>query len=142
MPLEGAGLPVDLTALPRVTFISPTVAAVGLTDQEASDHGIDCECRILPLAAVPRALVNRDTRGFVKIVAERGSRRILGVTAVADGVGDVIQAAVYAIRLGLTADQVASTWAPCLTFAEALKLAAQAFSRDVTSLSCCAAMSR
>ena len=137
--LEGEDLKVDFTALPRVIFTSPTVAAAGLTDEQANAQGIVCECRVLPLSAVPRALVNRDTRGFVKIVAERETGRIIGATAVADGAGDVIQAAVYAIRFGLTTDQVASTWAPYLTFAEAFKLAAQTFKRDVSKLSCCAA---
>ncbi len=137
--LEGAGLKVDFTSLPRVIFTSPTVAAAGLTDEQANAQGIECECRVLPLSAVPRALVNRDTRGFVKIVAERASGRIIGASAVADGAGDMIQAAVYAIKFGLTTDQVASTWAPYLTFAEGFKLAAQTFKRDVSKLSCCAA---
>ncbi|HZU16591.1 MAG TPA: mercuric reductase, partial [Candidatus Dormibacteraeota bacterium] len=82
---------------------------------------------------------NRDTRGFVKIVAEAASGRILGTTVVADGAGDVIQAAIYAVRFGLTTEQVATTWAPYLTFAEGFKLAAQTFTRDVSKLSCCAA---
>jgi mercuric reductase len=137
--LEGADLKVDFTAMPRIIFTTPTVAAAGLTDGQANAQGIRCQCRVLPLSAVPRALVNRDTRGFVKIVAERSSGRILGATVVADGAGDVIQAAVYAIRFGLTTDQVASTWAPYLTFAEGFKLAAQTFKRDVSKLSCCAA---
>jgi len=137
--LLGADLRVDFRALPRVIFTAPTVAAVGLTDEQAAAQGIACECRVLPMSAVPRALVNRDTRGFVKIVAEAPTGRILGTSAVADGAGDVIQAAVYAIQLGLTTDQVASTWAPYLTFAEGFKLAAQTFKRDVSKLSCCAA---
>lgn len=137
--LEDAGLKVDFTALPRVIFTSPMVAAAGLTDEQANAQGIECECRVLPLSAVPRALVNRDTRGLVKIVAERASGRIIGVSAVADGAGDVIQAAIYAIKFGLTTDQVAGTWAPYLTFAEGFKLAAQTFKRDVSKLSCCAA---
>ncbi len=137
--LEGEDLKVDFSSLPRVIFTGPTVAAVGLTDEQAIADGIECECRVLPLSAVPRALVNRDTRGFVKIVAERANGRIVGATAVSDGAGDVIQAAVYAIEFGLTTDQVASTWAPYLTFAEAFKLAAQTFKRDVSKLSCCAA---
>ncbi|TME06437.1 MAG: hypothetical protein E6I71_02150 [Chloroflexi bacterium] len=70
---------------------------------------------------------------------EQATGRILGATVVADGAGDVIQAAVYAIRFGLTTDQVASTWSPYLTFAEGFKLAAQTFKRDVSKLSCCAA---
>jgi len=137
--LEGEDLKIDFTSLPRVIFTGPTVAAAGLTDEQANAQGIECECRVLPLSAVPRALVNRDTRGFVKIVAERATGRIIGATAVADGAGDVIQAAVYAIQFGLTTDQVASTWSPYLTFAEAFKLAAQTFTRDVSKLSCCAA---
>ena len=137
--ISGSDLKVDFRALPRVIFTSPTVAAVGNTDEQANQLGIACECRVLPMSAVPRALVNRDTRGFVKIVAEAPSGRILGVTVVADGAGDVIQAAVYAVQFGLTTEQVASTWAPYLTFAEGLKLAAQAFTRDVSKLSCCAA---
>jgi len=137
--ITGADLKVDFRALPRVIFTSPTVAAVGLTDDQVSQRGIACECRVLPMSAVPRALVNRDTRGFVKIVAEAQSGRILGATVVADGAGDVIQAAIYAVHLGLTTEQVASTWAPYLTFAEGFKLAAQTFKRDVSKLSCCAA---
>ena len=137
--LDDAELKLDLRALPRVIFMSPTFAAAGLTDLQANEQGIECECRVLPMSAVPRALVNRDTRGFVKIVAERGSGRIVGASVVADGAGDVIQAAVYAIQFGLTTAQVADTWAPYLTFAEAFKLAAQTFTRDVAKLSCCAA---
>ena len=137
--ITGADLKIDFRALPRVIFTAPTVAAVGLTDEEAAAQGIACECRVLPMSAVPRALVNRDTRGFVKIVAEARTGRIVGATVVSDGAGDVIQAAIYAVQFGLTTDQVAGTWAPYLTFAEGFKLAAQTFRRDVSKLSCCAA---
>jgi mercuric reductase len=137
--LEDAREKVDLTSIPRVVFTGPTVAAAGLTDEQANAQGIECACRVLPLVHVPRALVNRDTRGFVKIVAERATGRIVGATAVADGAGDVIQAAIYAIKFGLTVEQLAGTWAPYLTFAEGFKLAAQTFTRDVAKLSCCAA---
>jgi len=57
----------------------------------------------------------------------------------ADGAPDVIQAAVLAIDRGMTAEEIASTWAPYLAMAEGLKLAAQTFRRDVAKLSCCAA---
>lgn len=137
--LGGAGRKVDFHSLPRVIFTSPTFAAAGLTDEEANARGLNCECRVLPMSAVPRALVNRDTRGFMKIVAEAGSGKILGASMVADGAGDVIHSAVLAIEFGLTTDDIANTWAPYLTFAEAFKLAAQTFKRDVSKLSCCAA---
>jgi mercuric reductase len=127
------------TALPRVTFTSPAFAAVGLTDAQVIEAGLACDCRTLPLRYVPRALANRDTRGLVKIVAEAGSGRLLGVHAVADNAGDLITAAGYAITAGMTVDQLAHAWTPYLTMAEALKLAAQTYTADVTKLSCCAA---
>ncbi|WP_033309259.1 mercury(II) reductase [Streptomyces iakyrus] len=134
----GAGRTLDYTALPRVTFTSPAIAAVGMTDAQVADAGIHCDCRTLPLEHVPRALANRDTRGLVKLVAERGTGRVLGVHVIADGAGDLITAATYAITAGLTVEQLAQTWAPYLTMAEALKLAAQTFTADVAKLSCCA----
>jgi mercuric reductase len=94
---------------------------------------------VLPLTAVPRAIVNRDTRGVVKLVAEAATGRVRGAHAVADGAGEMMTAAVYAIRARMTVAELAGTWAPYLTMSEALRLAAQSFSRDVTKLSCCAA---
>lgn len=135
---DAAGRTLDYRHLPRVTFTSPTIAAVGLTDQQANEQGLDCECRVLGLDKVPRALVNRDTRGLVKIVAERATGRIVGASALAEGAGDVIAAAVYAVKYGMTTRDMADTWAPYLTMSEGLKLAAQAFHLDVAKLSCCA----
>ncbi len=114
--LEAEGHKVDFHSLPRVIFTSPTFAAAGLTDELANARGFTCECRVLPMSAVPRALVNRDTRGFMKIVAEAGSGKILGASMVADGAGDVIHSVVLAIQFGLTTNDVANTWAPYLTF--------------------------
>jgi mercuric reductase len=94
---------------------------------------------VVPLEAVPRAIVARDTRGVVKLVAEAGTGRIRGAHVVADGAGEVITAAVYAIRARMTVADLAETWAPYLTMSEALRLAAQAFTRDIARLSCCAA---
>lgn len=137
--LDAAERTLDYTAVPRVTFTSPAIASVGLTDAQVVEAGIQCDCRTLPLEHVPRALVNRDVRGLVKIVAEAGTHRLLGVHVIADGAGEVITAAGYAISAGMTVDQLANSWAPYLTMAEALKLAAQTYTRDVSKLSCCVA---
>jgi mercuric reductase len=136
---DHAGRTVDYRHLPRVTFTSPGIAAVGLSAAQAAAQGIDAESRVLPLAYLPRAIVNRETRGLVKLVAERDTGRLLGAHAVADGAGEVIAAAVYALQAGLTVQQLADTWSPYLTATEALKLAAQTFTRDIAKLSCCAA---
>jgi len=136
--LPGRTHRVDLAGLPRVTFTTPQIAAAGLTEAEARDAGHAVKTTVLPLTAVPRALVNHDTRGLVKIVASETDDKILGVHMLAHGAGEVIQAAVYAIKFGLTVTDLAETWAAYLTMAEGLRLAAQTFTRDVGQLSCCA----
>lgn len=93
--LHNAGRKLDYHHLPRVIFTSPSIAAAGMTEAEAQHHGYDCERRVLELDHVPRALVNRDTRGLVKLVADRDTGRLLGAHMLADGVGDVIATAVY-----------------------------------------------
>jgi mercuric reductase len=137
--LSSAGRTVNYTALPRVTFTSPAIASAGLTEAELLRQGVACDCRVLPLSAVPRAIVARDTRGVVKLVAEAGTGRVRGVHAVADGAHEMITAASYAIRAAMTVTDLAETWAPYLTTSESLRLAAQAFTRDISRLSCCAA---
>ncbi|MBT2547205.1 mercury(II) reductase [Arthrobacter sp. ISL-65] len=136
---NGAGREVDYRHLPRVTFTGPALAAVGMTDKQANQSGIHCTCRVLPLEYVPRALVNRDTRGFIKIVADADTGRILGITAVGKEAGDIAAAGVYILEAGMTVDQVANLWSPYLTMAEGIKIAAQSFNTDVSKLSCCAA---
>lgn len=129
----------DFTGLPKVTFTAPQIASAGVTEAQARDKGYEVVISVLPLDAVPRALVNREVHGLLKLVAEANTGRLLGASLLADGAGDVIQAAVLAIKYGLTVNDLASTFHPYLTMAEGLKLAAQTFSRDVNRLSCCAA---
>jgi mercuric reductase len=129
---------VDFSALPQIVFTSPAVAQAGPTEAEALRRGLDVDCSVLELDLVPRALVTGETRGLFKLVREAGSGRLIGASILADGAPDVIQSAVLAIQHGITVDQLATTWAPYLTMAEGLKLAAQSFDRDVTALSCCA----
>lgn len=130
---------IDYTALPRVTFTHPNIAAVGLTDAQAQEAGYVCECRVLELKHVPRAVVNLDSRGVIKMVAERESGKILGIHAIAVNAGEIVLAGVYAVKFGLTVQDLAGTWAPYLTMSEGIKLAAQAFTTDPAMLSCCAA---
>jgi mercuric reductase len=136
---DGARRRVDYSALPRITFTSPTIASAGLTEAQAREQGIDCECRVLDLENVPRAIVSRNTRGVAKLIAERDSGRVRGVHLLADGAGDAILAGVYAIEARRTVADLADGWDPYLTIAEAIHLAALAFTRDPSKLSCCAA---
>lgn len=128
---------VDYTGLPAVMFTRPQVASAGLSEREALAAGFSCECRVLELAEVPRALVNHDTRGAVKLVADADTGRVLGVHAAADGAGEVMLAATYAIKARMTVDDLAETWAPYLTMAESLRLVAGLFRSEMPT-SCCA----
>jgi len=129
----------DLTALPKVTFTDPAVASVGVTEEQARAQGIEALLSSLPLELVPRALAARDTRGFVKVVAEAGTRRLIGAHILAAEAGEMITEPALAIKLGLTIEDLTSTFHPYLTLSEGIKLAAQAFTKDVAKLSCCAA---
>lgn len=128
---------VDYTGMPSVVFTRPQLASVGLTEADAHAQGHQTQSRLLDLADVPRAVVEHDTRGAVKVVAEVESGRVLGVHALADGAGEMMLAATYAIEAGFTVDQLAEFWAPYLTIAESLRLAAGLF-RDRMPTSCCA----
>ena len=136
--LSDARRRMDYTALPSVIFTDPALASAGMTEAEARSAGHDVVSSVLELENVPRALVNRDTRGAIKLVADANSGKVLGVHAMAQGAGELILAGVYAIKFGLTVDDLATTWAPYLTMSEALKLVAQSFKGDVKKLSCCA----
>lgn len=137
--LRGSHDKLDYTGLPDVVFTDPQLAKAGLTEAEALAAGYECDCRLLGLENVPRGLVNHDTRGAIKLVADRRNGKILGVHALAEGAGDLILAGVYAIKFGLTVNDLATTWAPYLTMSEAVRLVAQSFTTPVEELSCCAA---
>ena len=128
----------DLSVMPAVVFTDPQIATVGLSETVAKSQGIDFDTRTLTLDNVPRALVNFDTRGFIKLVADAKSGRLLGAQAVAAEAGEIIQTAAITIRAGLTVHELADQLFPYLTMVEGLKLAAQTFSKDVSQLSCCA----
>lgn len=128
----------NLTAMPAVVFTDPQVATVGYSEAEAHHDGIKTDSRTLTLDNVPRALANFDTRGFIKLVVEEGSGRLIGVQAVTPEAGELIQTAALAIRHRMTVKELADQLFPYLTMVEGLKLAAQTFSKDVKQLSCCA----
>ncbi|MCF8565951.1 mercury(II) reductase [Alicyclobacillus tolerans] len=134
----GANQKRDLRVVPGVTFTNPCIATVGLTEAQAKAQGYEVVCSVLPLDTLPRALVNRETTGVFKLVADARTRKILGAHIVAENAGDVIYAAVLAIKFDLTIEDLRGTLAPYLTMAEGLKLTALTFDKDVSKLSCCA----
>jgi len=136
--MTGGEAALDLSAMPAVVFTDPQVATVGLTETEARAKGLEVDTRTLTLDSVPRALANFDTRGFIKLVAEAGTGRLLGVQAVTPDAGELIQSAALALRARMTVHDLADQLFPYLTMVEGLKLCAQTFTKDVKQLSCCA----
>ena len=136
--MTGGDAQLDLRAMPGVVFTDPQVATVGLSEHQAQAQGIETDSRVLDLENVPRALANFDTHGFIKLVAEADSHRLIGVQAVAANAGELIQSAVLAIHNRMTVDELANLLFPYLTMVEGLKLASQTFTKDVSELSCCA----
>ena len=136
--LNGDRLIYDNAAMPAVVFTDPQVASVGLTQAQARLAHHEIRTSVLSLEHVPRALAARDTRGLIKLIADARTQRLLGAHILAPEGADSIQSAVLAIRHGMSVQDLGATIFPYLTTVEGLKLAAQAFDKDVESLSCCA----
>ncbi len=136
--MNGDGRIYDNLAMPAVVFTDPQVASVGLTEAEAGAQGIDAKTSILSLDNVPRALAARDTRGLIKLVADRVTGKLIGAHILAPEGADSIQTAAIAIKQGMTYAELGEMIFPYLTTVEGLKLAAQTFDMDVSKLSCCA----
>ncbi len=134
----GGAEPLDLSVVPGVIFTDPQIATVGLDEVTAREKEIRVDTRTLSLDNVPRALANFDTRGFIKLVADAETGRLLGVQAVAAQAGELIQTAAVAMRAQMTIHDLANQLFPYLTMVEGIKLAAQTFTKDVRQLSCCA----
>lgn len=137
--LTGVARKRDYTALPWVVFTDPQVAGVGMDEAQASASGISAEAVTLPLTAVPRALAARDTRGFIQLIRERESDRLIGARVLAAEGGELLMEAALAIRHGIKVAEIAAAFHPYLTLSEGIKLAALSFGKDVRKLSCCAA---
>lgn len=136
--MAGQEAAIDLLAMPEVIFTDPQVATVGLTEQQAQSQGLQVESRTLGLENVPRALANFDTTGFIKLVAEKDTGRIVGAQILAAEASEMIQTAALAIRHRMTVHSLAHELFPYLTMVEGLKLCALTFFKDIKQLSCCA----
>jgi mercuric reductase len=129
---------VDYSSLPWVVFTDPQIAGAGLDELEAEKAGIPFEVSKLDLSHVPRALAAQDTRGFVKLIRNTQTDKLIGARIIAPEGGELIQQLSMAIKHGITVKSLAESFYPYLTLGEAIKLAAITFGKDVSKLSCCA----
>lgn len=136
--IHGNTLSYDNSIMPAVVFSDPQVASVGLTEAQARSACHEVITSVLGLEHVPRALAARDTRGLIKLIADKNSKKLLGAHIIAPEGADSIQTAAMALKMGMTYDDLGAMIFPYLTTVEGLKLAAQTFEKDISKLSCCA----
>jgi mercuric reductase len=132
------GHKVNHAVIPRAIFTDPQVSVVGLSDAEANARGYECDCRIIPMSLVPRAGAVRETRGVLKMVADRNTKKVLGVSMHGMNAAEVIHEAAMGLRFGANIDDFARMLHVYPTMAEALKIAALSYTKDVSKMSCCA----
>src|SRR3954470_7491452 len=111
--------------IPSVVYTMPEIAGVGLTEEEAKQHG-DVKIGKFPMLANSRAKTNRETDGFVKVIADAKTDRVLGVWMIASVAGTMIAQAAQAMEFGATSEDIAYTCHAHPTHSEALKEAAMA----------------
>ncbi|MBI3994807.1 MAG: NAD(P)/FAD-dependent oxidoreductase, partial [Nitrospirae bacterium] len=136
--LNESHLKMDYTVIPRAVFTDPEVAAVGLSAAEARAQGMQVEADCLDLAHVPKAAAIYQTKGLVKMVIEKETKRIVGVQLAANRGADIIHEAALAVKYRLTVQDLIQTIHVYPTMSEAIRMAAQMFTKDVSKLSCCA----
>jgi dihydrolipoamide dehydrogenase len=116
---------VNHDVIPSVVYTFPEIAGVGLTEEQAKEHG-EVKVGKFPMMANSRAKTNRETDGFVKIIADARSDRVLGVWIVASVAGTMIAQAAQAMEFGATSEDIAYTCHAHPTHSEAVKEAAMA----------------
>jgi dihydrolipoamide dehydrogenase len=124
--LAGQQTEIDYDAIPSVVYTWPEVAAVGKTEEELKAAGIEYRTGKFPFTANARARTNADTDGFVKVLADAATDRVLGVHIIGPDAGTMIAEAALAMEFGASAEDIARTSHAHPTLNEALKEAALA----------------
>ena len=114
----------DYRVIPRTTFTEPEVATLGLTEADAAQQSIAVDVTRFPLHELDRAIVDSAEQGFVKVLTQPGSDRILGATIVGEHAGELLAAVVLAMKWGLGLSKIFATIHAYPTMAEANKYAA------------------
>ncbi len=117
---------VNHAVIPSVVYTMPEIAGVGLTEEAAKEGGREIKVGKFPMMANSRAKTNREPDGFVKIIADAKSDRVLGVWVIASVAGTMIAQAAQAMEFGALSEDIAYTCHAHPTHSEAIKEAAMA----------------
>ena len=117
---------VNYDTIPAVIYTSPEVATVGKTEEQLKKENIKYKIGKFPFLANSRAKVNNSTEGFVKIIAEEKTDKVLGVSIISSEAGTMIAELTLAMEFGSSAEDIARTCHAHPTYSEAVKEAAMA----------------
>jgi dihydrolipoamide dehydrogenase len=116
----------DWVTVPGIIFTHPEIATVGLTESQAKEQGINVKAGRFPFSALGRAMSIAETDGFVKVVMDAETKRIVGIHIVGPSASDLISEAALALEMVATAEDMALTIHPHPTLGEALMEASAA----------------
>jgi dihydrolipoamide dehydrogenase len=122
----GLDVTMDYRVVPRCTFTRPEIASVGVTEQEAAESGMNLSTGRFPFGASGKALAEGEGRGFVKVMCEAGSGRVMGGVIVGPHASDLIHEIALAIEAELPFDRLAGMIHAHPTLAESIMEAAEA----------------
>lgn len=128
--LAGQKPHIDYNLIPGVVYTWPEVAAVGKTEEELKEAGIDYKVGQFPMRALGRARASMDIDGFVKILADKKTDEVLGVHMIGARCADLITEAVTAMEFRASAEDISRMSHAHPTYAEAVKEAALAATDD------------
>ncbi len=127
--IAGQAVHVNYNTIPGVIYTSPEVAVIGKTEEELKKENINYKVGKFPFLANSRAKVNNEPDGFVKILAESQTDRVLGVHMIGTHTGDLIAEMGLAMEFGASAEDIARTCHAHPTYTEAVKEAALAIDK-------------
>jgi dihydrolipoamide dehydrogenase len=116
---------VNFDIIPGVVYTNPEVAGVGKTEEELKAAGIPYKVGKFPFMANSRARTNHETEGFVKIIEDQRTRRVIGAHMIGVGVGEMIGEVCVAMEFGASAEDIARTCHAHPTMTEAIREAAK-----------------
>ena len=112
---------VDYKIIPAVTFLTPEIGRVGITEQEAKNQGLEYEISYYPMHESDRAIAESKTAGFIKVITEGKSDKILGATVASERGGEILGEFILAMKHNLGLNKILGTIHPYPTYIEAVK---------------------
>lgn len=115
---------IDYNTIPSIVYTHPEIASVGKSEEELKDEGVDYKKGAFPFLANGRARANDDTEGWVKVLADAVTDRVLGVHIIGDSAGDLIAECATAMAFAASSEDIARACHAHPTLSEAVKEAA------------------